>query len=198
MHRCSNVLFLFALLLMTGCASSQMMHVPADVAPYTAAPDKATVVFMRPSSFGGAIQSYAFLYDNNEPEFIGIVSTNYKIAYQTSPGKHLFMIKGETADFLQADLAPDHIYYVIVEPHLGFWKARFSLDPVPASQFDTEDFKDDLAECSFVQNTPASMDWFEKHKSDVIKSYEHYYPDWLKDTEDQHHLAPTDGRPLTD
>jgi hypothetical protein len=172
-----------------------MMQVPADVAPFTADPEKATVVFMRPSSFGGAIQSYAFLYDNDEPEFIGIISTNYKIAYQTPAGKHLFMIMGENADFLQADLAPNHIYYVVVEPHMGFFKSRFSLDPVPASQFDTQDFKDDLAECHFVQNTPASMEWFEQNKAAVIKKYESYYPDWQEDTEDQHHLSQEDGRP---
>lgn len=194
MTKCLNSLILFSILLMTGCASSQMMKVPADIAPFNADPEKATVAFMRPSILGGAIQSYVFLYDNDEPEFVGIVSTNYKIAYQTTPGNHLFMVMGENADFLQADLAADRIYYVVVEPHLGFWKARFSLDPVPASDFDTEDFKEDVAECEFVQNTPASMEWFEKNKVAVMKKYNHYYPDWLEDTEDQHHLHPDDGR----
>nr|WP_321513160.1 hypothetical protein [uncultured Pseudodesulfovibrio sp.] len=196
MNKCFNIIFLFSLLIMTGCASSQMMKVPTDIAPYSADPEKATVVFMRPSSFGGAIQSYAFQYDDESPEFVGIVSTNYKIAYQTTPGKHLFMIMGENADFLQADLAPNHIYYVVIEPHMGFMTARFSLDPILASQFDSQSFKDDLAECDFVQNTPASTEWFEKHKADIIKKYQSYYPDWLEDVEDQHHLTPEDGRPL--
>ncbi|XXJ18192.1 hypothetical protein ACR42D_01280 [Desulfovibrio caledoniensis] len=197
MKRCIHALVLFSLLLLTGCASSQMMQLPEGVAPYTASPDKSTVVFMRPSAFGGAVQSYAVQYDNETPEFIGIVSTNYKIAFQTSPGEHLFMIMRENTDYLKADLAANHIYYVIVEPHLGFMKTRFSLEPVTASQLDTQDFKDDLAECSFVQNTPESMKWFEDNRGKIMARYRSSYQDWLADPEDQSHLLKADGRALS-
>ena len=196
MNNLLKSLVVLLILVMSGCASSQMAKIPSDIRPYDADPDKATVVFMRPSAFGGAIQSYAFLYDNEKPDFIGIISTNYKIAYQASPGKHLFMIVGENADFLQADLAPSHIYYVTVEPHFGFMKSRFSLESVPQSEFDTQEFKDDLAECHFVQNTPASMEWFENNKTDIIKKYNSYYPDWRDNPEDQNILDREDGRPL--
>lgn len=188
-------LFLASLMLMTGCASSQMMQIPDNTPPYVPSPDKSTVVFMRPSAFGGAIQAYVFRYDAEEPDFVGIVSTNYKIAYQTEPGKHLFMVTGENTDFLEADLAPGHIYYVVVEPHIGFMKARFSLDPVPAADLGGEDFKEDLAECTFVKNTPESMAWFEQHKADILARYRDNYPDWQQDTEDQHHLDASMGVP---
>ncbi|MBI9080486.1 MAG: hypothetical protein JEY79_12195 [Pseudodesulfovibrio sp.] len=165
--------------------------------PYNPDPEKATVVFMRPSAFGGAIQSSVYQYDQTDPKFIGIISTNYKIAYQAEPGQHTFMVVGENADFLEADLAANHIYYVTVEPHWGAFKARFSLDPIPESEFATEDFKDDLAECHFVQNTPASLQWFGDNKADIIEKHDYFYTKWQeKPAEERHRLAKTDGRPL--
>ncbi|WP_210772111.1 hypothetical protein, partial [Rhodanobacter lindaniclasticus] len=53
----------FAILLvagLTGCQSSMMVRSPANAAAPTPAPGKALVVFMRPSSFGGAIQSSVY------------------------------------------------------------------------------------------------------------------------------------------
>ena len=74
--------------------------------------------------------------------------------------------------------------------------ARFSLDPVTKSQVGTKDFKDDLAECHFVTNTPESLQWFEEKRDAVVKKYNSYYPDWVEDPEDQHHLTRNDGLPM--
>ena len=196
MKKIVQLLFAASLLLMTGCASSKMMALPEGTDPLAADPGKATIVFMRPSAFGGAIQSYVFLYDDEKPEFVGIVSTNYKIAYQVAPGRHLFMVMGENGDFLDADVAANHLYHVIVEPHIGFMSARFSLDPVPKSDVGTKDFKDDLDECHFVTNTPESLQWFERKRDAVVAKYNSYYPDWAADPEDQQRLSKGDGLPM--
>ena len=196
MKKIAHLLSLALLIFLTGCASSKMMQVPEGTNPLAPDAEKATIVFMRPSAFGGAIQSYVFQYDDKQPEFVGIVSTNYKIAYQVAPGKHLFMVMGENAGFLDADVTANHIYHVIVEPHMGFWAARFSLDPVPRDDLGTQDFKDDLAECHFVTNTPESLEWFEGKKDAVEAKYNSYYPDWVADPEDQHRLSKGDGLPM--
>ena len=85
------------------------------------APGKALVVFMRPSLFGGTIQ--ATLYDGKK--YIGTISSQTQIAYQARPGKHLFMVVAENADFLRATLRRGKTYYVIVTPRPGFIKTRF-------------------------------------------------------------------------
>lgn len=196
MRNFCKLLFLLSLLMLVGCQSALMQKTAEGVRPYTPDSEKATVIFMRPSSFGAAIQSTVYKYDT-QPNFIGIVSANTKIAYQTDPGKQLFMVVGENADFLEADLLAGHIYYVEVEAHFGFAKARFSLEPIPQTEFDTEDFKEDIADCNFVENTPASENWFTEHRMDIIEKYDYFFPKWqTKDEEDKNKLGTGDGRPL--
>jgi len=115
--------------LSTGCASTKMV----DSASQTIQPapsDQAQVVFLRVSSFGGAIQSTVFDATEAESQFIGILSAGKKLSYLTSPGKRKFMVVSEAADFLEADLLPGKTYYAMVTPRMGAWKARFSLYPI--------------------------------------------------------------------
>ncbi|WFS63849.1 hypothetical protein LF599_06725 [Pseudodesulfovibrio thermohalotolerans] len=190
---CLLCLILFAL---AGCQSSLMAKTADGVKPYESNPDKAVIVFMRPSQYGGAVQATVFQYDEI-PQFVGIVSSEYKLAYQVAPGKHIFMVMGENADFLEANLAAGYIYYVEVEAHFGFAKARFSLEPIPQTLFDTEDFKKDVNKCSFVTNTPASELWFNDHRQDVIKKHDYYFAKWqAKPLEKKNKLVESDGRKL--
>jgi len=196
MRKLGTLLFLMSLLALVGCQSS-LMSVTADgTTPYTPDEEKALVIFMRPSSFGGAVQSTVYQYDGS-PKFVGIVSSKNKLAYQVPPGEHLFMVMGENAGFLNTDLVAGHIYYVEIEAHFGFAKARFSLEPIPQTEFDSEDFKKDLGKCKFVTNTPASEQWFIEHRQDVVEKYDSYYPKWESKTEDKKKsLTINDGRPL--
>lgn len=188
--------FLLALLALAGCQSSLMAKTADGIKPYTPDTEKALVIFMRPSGFGGAVQSTVYQYDG-APKFVGIVSSGSKIAYQIEPGMHTFMVMGENVDFLEADLAAGHIYYAEVEPHFGFAKARFSLEPVPQTEFDTKDFKKDVNSCYFVTNTPSSEMWFTEHRQEVVEKHDKYYPKWQAKADDKKNkLAQTDGRPL--
>ena len=90
-------------LLLTGCASSKMVN-RADQTTEVPAADKAQVIFMRPSSFGGAVQASLFDVSSTDPGFIGIVSTGTQVSYMLDPGEHLFMVVSEAADFLPANL----------------------------------------------------------------------------------------------
>jgi hypothetical protein len=89
------------------------------------AEDTALVFFTRPSSYGGAIQ--ATIYDGDT--YIGTVSGGTHVAYQATPGTHLFMVVGESADFMSAELLPGKTYYAGVHARMGVWKARFSFVP---------------------------------------------------------------------
>ena len=196
MRKFCPLLLLLFLLAMAGCQSSLMAKTADNVKPYTPDPQKSVVIFMRPSAFGGAVQSTVYQYDS-APIFVGIVSSGSKIAYEVAPGKHMFMVMGENADFLEANLVAGHIYYVEVEAHFGFAKARFSLEPIPQSEFDSKDFKKNAGKCYFVTNTPSSEQWFIEHRQEVIKKHDSYFPKWqTKEEKEKNKLAATDGRPL--
>jgi len=152
-------------LLLSGCASSLMQKADFDSVTTTAVKaDHAQIIFMRPSSFGGAIQSSVFdlKQENNrlsDDQFIGIVSATAKVRYDTTPGFHLFMVVGENADFIQANLAAGKTYYALVTPRFGWWKARFSLEPLHQSDLNSDDFEDWLSSTDWYENTDASRKW---------------------------------------
>lgn len=178
----------FAILLvagLTGCQSSLMVRSPANAAAPTPAPGKALVVFMRPSSFGGAIQSSVYDTHDSADEFIGIVSSKDKIGYQAEPGDHLFMVIAENADFMIAHLDAGKTYYALIKPRMGVWKARFSLIPIhndAGAQYSShsEDFADWLSATSWTSLTPQAKQWYSEHASDIRAKKFDYMQKWDK------------------
>ena len=184
-------------LLLSGCAGTvvHMQELSADRAPGAPARGKAEVVFLRPSGLGFAIQSSVFEVKDGKSLLVGIVAAKAKVAYEVDPGRHLFMSIGENADFMTADLAAGRTYYVNVEPRMGLWKARFGLVPVRAKDFDSDEFKSNLAECKWVGLTDAAHRWARENMESVESKRAEYYPDFLKQPEaERPHLAPDDGR----
>jgi hypothetical protein len=181
------------LIVSTGCASKHMSIVPKEKASYSPKPGKALLVFMRPSVFGGAIQSSVFRVASGTPEFVGIVSSQTKVAYYTDPGKHLFMVVGESADFMEANLQEGKTYYSLVTPRVGFWKARFSLRPVHQEQLKSKQFSDWYESCEWAENTPASYGWAKKNMDSIHEKMADNITKW-KAKPEKPILLPTDGR----
>ncbi len=183
--------------LISGCAGRvmHMQELAADKAPVAPAPGKAAVVFLRPSGMGFAIQSSVFEVKDNQSLLVGIVAAKTKVAYQVEPGKRLFMAVGESADFMTADLLPDRTYYVFVAPRMGFWKARFGLEPVRGKELDSPEFKSSLADCKWVEKNVASENWARGNMASVESKRAEYYPGWVKQPEpEKPHLLQGDGR----
>ena len=183
-------------LVLSGCVtSSKMQIVPPERVASAADEGKAMVVFMRPSNFGGVIQSSVFEIENGSPALIGIVSANTKVSYQLEPGSYLFMVIGESADFMSAELEANKTYYALVTPRMGFWKARFSLKPIHSAELDSEEFKGWLEECDWVENTPASDAWARDNMNSINSKHIEYYADWMeKAISDRPKLLPEDGK----
>lgn len=168
---------------LTACVTtSDLMSASAMQAP-TPVQGKALVVFLRPSNYGGAIQ--ASVYDATRPqeEFIGVVSANTKVAHQAEPGRHLFMVVGENADFVNATLDAGKTYYILVSPRMGMWKARFSLLPIhpdPAAKYSlaSEDFRKWQAGTRFVERSPAADAWYRQHAASVSQKRAEYMVRW--------------------
>ncbi|MGN6739133.1 hypothetical protein [Dyella sp.] len=168
---------------LTGCQSSLMTK--AGGSEPRPAPGKALVVFMRPSSLGGAIQSSVYDTAEKGDTFIGIVSTKTKIAYQADPGDHLFMVVAENADFMTAHLDAGKTYYTLVSPRMGVWKARFSLLPIhnradAKYSMQSKDFREWMAQTDWVTVTPAAQQWYREHAGDIRAKKFDYLRKWDK------------------
>lgn len=166
---------------LAGCQSSLMTK--AGGGEPKPAPCKALVVFMRPSMFGGAIQSSVYDTGDKQDTFIGIVSTKTKIAYQADPGDHLFMVAAENADFMVAHLDAGKTYYTLVSPRMGMWKARFSLLPIhnradAKYSIQSSDFRQWMAATDWVTVTPAAEDWYRTHAADIRAKKLDYLRRW--------------------
>lgn len=166
-----------------GCAGSNKYMKPAangqgDPASFNLGDDEAGIIFMRPSTFGFAISSSVFELTEEDEMFAGIVSAKKKVFYKTSAGEHLFMVVGESADFMKANLMAGKLYYALVRPRLGAMKARFSLTPVTKNELTSEQFKSWEKACELTENTPEAFQWAKKNSGSIKSKREKYWPVW--------------------
>lgn len=169
-------------LALSACESSRMKPSENQTLAVPAA-ESSRVVFLRPSSFGGAIQATLYEISAAEPDFIGIISTDTKIAYDTTPGPHRFMVESEAADFMEATLSAGKTYYAVVTPRMGAWKARFSLWPVKAApnakfSLQSAEVQGWIKGGKFVSNTPESEQWFTENRPSIVQKQTDYLAVW--------------------
>ena len=195
--RCLKILFLATFLIIIGCSGTikNMREIPDENLVIIPEQGKSVVIFMRPESLGYQIQSSVFEIKGKLPALVGIIAAETKLAYRLDPGPHLFMVVGESADFMTADLAPNKIYYARVEPRMGVWKARFSFDPVHEEKVTTSDLTDWMEDCRWVEKTAESLDWAQENMPSIQAKLDKYYPVWLqKEQSKKQHLYPIDGK----
>lgn len=161
----------------------------------------ATVVFMRSSFAGAAIKTSIYEVTSGETKFIGIMKNKTKINYETTAGKHTFMVVSEAADFMQADVIAGKTYYSMITPRPGAWKARFSMTPVRndgTTKFNTgsDKFEKWKNKTEVVLMTEKSKAWYEKHKQSVEKKRTKYWAKWVQKSAEElaaRTLNATDG-----
>ncbi|MCZ4303272.1 hypothetical protein O4G98_00850 [Zoogloeaceae bacterium G21618-S1] len=196
-----RILLIASTLALAGCASTPMKEAATQTIQ-TVRADESQVVFMRSSFLGAAISASLYDVSKGAPEFIGIVDNGTKIAYTTQPGKRVFMVVSEAADFMEAELLPGKTYYSLVTPRMGMWKARFSLWPIRTdgtSEYNTasESFNGWLTGTKLVENSPETLAWNTENLDSVKSKYAEYWAVWKdKSAEDlaARTLKPTDGK----
>jgi hypothetical protein len=192
----SRMFFVAALaLLASGCGSIKYMkEMPAGSTVQAPSPGKAAVVFMRSSFLGKAVTASVFEIRNDSPELVGLVANDTKQAYEVNPGRHLFMVVSESADYMSADLAPNRTYYAFVTPRMGAFRARFSLAAVNRGGPLSKEAQDCLKDCRLVQKTSESEAWARENMSDIRSKHAENYPRWnQKPNNEKPHLAREDG-----
>jgi hypothetical protein len=180
-------------LVLSGCQSNLMTRASGTSA--TVSPDEATVVFLRPSSFGGAIQSSVYDVTDGKTQFGGIVSAKTQVSMHVPAGTHLFMVVAENADFMNATLDAGKTYYVLVKPRPGMWKVRFSLIPIHKDagaeySLASADFSKWKSKSAPVAKTPAADAWYAQHQADIEAKRLDYMKKWEV-------MAPEDKATLT-
>lgn len=178
--------------LLSACASDRMRALDRAPALVTSpAADKATLVFFSPfSDVGGAMRSSVFDISDGRMDLIGIVAAGRKVAYGSNTGRRRFMVIGESADFMEADLLPGKTYHARIVTRLGAWKARFSLVPVVSSDPKLEG---ELNACKWVENSPASYAWAQDNMPSIRAKLAKYLPEWERKAA-KPFLAASDGR----
>ena len=174
---------------LAGCTSSKMTVIPETETSVQPGSGNALVVFMRPSFLGAAIQSSVFDITDGHPEFVGIVSAGTRIAHKSQFGMRRFMVIGESADFMDAELLEKKVYYVKVDPRFGWWKARFSLIPYHKQELQKPSFAEICNDCGWLQNTEQSRAWAQGHMHSIQSKMVEYLPEWSESTDKQMLLA---------
>lgn len=112
---------------------------------------------------GGAIQAPIAKIGNPDLEFVAIVSAKTKVLHRTASGRQQYVVGGESGALLDADLESGTFYYVVVEPRMGLWKARFTLDPHSVTGASLDALKKDLAECEWYSSSAEAARWFSEN-----------------------------------
>ncbi len=156
--------------ILSGCASV-MRDAPSQQVSQSA-PDKAKVVFMRSSMVAAAIGCDLFEVINGELKFIGQLPTGNKVAYETTPGKKVFMAYGTAADFMLADLQPGKTYYSIVRPNWG----TGGFAPTPIRDVKSSEAKEWISGTKLIEPSPKEAEaWFAENKQRLQGIYGDYW-----------------------
>ncbi len=101
--------------LLLGCATGRMSEIPSGLA-MVPPPDRALVVFVRPSWMGSAL---SLSIVDEQGHFVGDSLSESHFAVTAPPGRHHFILWSGNTDVVEADLLPGRTYYVYVDLTLG-------------------------------------------------------------------------------
>lgn len=175
--------------LSAACASKYMQ--PAEDKPQPLGGNTATITFFRSSIFGGNIQApIAEEIAPDRLEFVAISSMDTKCRKIVPAGEHTYVVGGESGFLLKANLAPKKHYYVRVEPRLGFFKARFKLVPLTPQQVLSPDVQKQLRECTLVEPSPISREWFRNNMGSMMSKLRSARQDFDARTDRSENLLP--------
>lgn len=165
---------------LTGCVSnvSGRMAVVDDEQVPPLAPGKSRVVFLRPLNKGMSVQASVFDITSGEPEFMGITSYGARLFVDLAPGMHKLMVVSENAGFMEAHLAPDRTYYVVVVGEKGRWKARFTLQPVSAAMRNTPKYRKWMAKGPWTVVTDSARTWADANTASIRNRMNDFLPEW--------------------
>jgi len=146
---------------------------------------QAQVVFFRPTKTLQDVSVYLLDADQQQPQFLGLVSPDTKLAAVVSPGDHLFMVVGDQeAEFMNAHLEADKTYYALARGRYdksSDW--HFFLLPIHRSSADAYNihaaaFRKWLRACHLVEPPSYADQWYAENRSRVENLRARYINRW--------------------
>ena len=156
-------------------------------------PGRSLVIFTRADR--EASETSAALFEDET--LIGILMARTYLAYETTPGKHRFMVVSEAADFMDADLVDGKVYFARVDPREGWWRARFSLRPVTPNDPRWAEVREWNAASTRVTLNNAGRGWAQENAASIAEKHDAYLVKWLGKNE-RPTLYREDGIAFTD
>lgn len=138
-------------------------------------PASSLVLFFRPGRMAGAVSSSVF----DDLDLVAVLMDYTYAAYETTPGKHRFMVVGEAADFMDADLAENKVYVAEVTPRFGVWRARFSLKPISPHDPEWPKVREWMSESNLVTLNAAGRSWAQANAGSIREKHDSYLTKWL-------------------
>lgn len=188
LRRARQILMGAAILLLAGCAGAESNGAAARLAVMGPPPGRAMIVFLRPALLDNAGPSPVLDITAEPPVLVGIITAGRKLAYVSDPGAHRFMVMGEVADFMDAELRADRIYYARVGPRFGAAQERFSLHPVPANDVA---LPSELGDCRSADEAARPPGWLKDHLASIENRKSADLPSWLATSHPM--LEPSDS-----
>lgn len=174
------------LLTIVSCTKSYMIQESPMAEPEQG---KALVNFLRPSFFGKAIS--VSLWDGDK--LIGKIYGQQAFQYECEPGKHLFIAWSEYKSPVEAELLPDHTYYIVLRTRMGGLRARIHQVPINRNHelwSEAQKWRRTLPNFTF---DPALLLAMEAENKDKINEYLQYFNQEVKGTKHVLYLRPEDG-----
>ena len=165
----------------------------ADLESFQAEPGKALVVFTRVSGSAGLIRTSIFDV-TEERKIIGILKPKRYATYQVEPGDRMFMIVGESADFMRARLEAGKVYFANAQVRTGVWKARFSLIPWSAEDMQGKKFQKGIKRAKPQEDRDLEL-WAQQNANSLQKKQDRFFAKWQTKSEaDKEERTLKDGR----
>lgn len=157
---------------------------PLDNARRPAA-GKVLVYFARPQIMGAAVKVKLY----GDGEFLGIITSEGYIPWEGEPGTHEFIVAAENAGFLEAEFAPDKIYFVQVAIHMGAMKARTHFEVARKASEALDEITKKHDQLRLITTTDEGRAWVTEDRQDIDKTIAKF----RAKGEEFEHLKPEDG-----
>ena len=107
--------------------------------------------------------------------FMTVYERDVLIAYETTPGKKVFMSYGyPAADFMLAELAPGKTYYAIVRPNWG--TGGFAPTPIRAHDLKSSEAQGWVTGTKLIEADPKAVEeWMAENKQRMLGIYSEYW-----------------------
>jgi hypothetical protein len=179
-----------------GCGVSSKYMTTLEVPQVVAVdPAVATVVFIRPSSYGGRVQHVIV---DSKGRFLGECWGETYFVVKVPPGEHMFISWGEGTPALKATVEAGKVYYVEVGVTMGAWSARARLFAMGPQRESWAELPQWLKESTMlVPNEPAGQAYLQGRDDtgEVIQKGVKNYAEYDAEAIQKRTLLAADGVP---